>query len=77
MRYLLHPEADEELAEPVRYDTQIDVELSFRFCREMERLLRAVCAAPQTFHKFDPSARRYVSTQLPYAVVYLGKPNHV
>ena len=65
MRYLLHPEADEELADAVRYYAQIEVELGIRFYREMERLQRAVCASPQRFHKFDPPARRYFSTQFP------------
>lgn len=42
MNYLLHPEADEELAEAIGYYTQIEAELGIRFYREMENLLRAV-----------------------------------
>ncbi|MBL9166881.1 MAG: hypothetical protein JNN07_04005 [Verrucomicrobiales bacterium] len=65
------------MAEAVGYCTQIEPELGIRFCREMERLLRAVCADPQRFYKFDPPARRYFSAQFPYAVIYLEKPDHV
>ena len=77
MRYLLHPEADSELAEAVDYYTQIEPRLGIRFYQEMERLLLAVCADPGRFHKFDPPARRYFSAEFPYAVIYLEKPDHV
>ena len=77
MRYLLHPEADSELAEAVGYYTQLEPELGVRFYRDMERLLHTVCADPQCFRKFDPPARRYFSAQFPYAVIYVEKPDHV
>jgi hypothetical protein len=77
VKYLLHPEADAELAEAVAYYTQIEPELGIRFYREMERLLSTVCADPQRFRKFDPPARRYFSAQFPYAVIFLDKPEAV
>ncbi|HEY9171063.1 MAG TPA: hypothetical protein VI136_02150 [Verrucomicrobiae bacterium] len=36
MRALLHPEADEEFAEAVRYYSEISPELGVRFYREIE-----------------------------------------
>ena len=38
MKFLLHPEADEEFAAAVRYYSEISPELGLRFLREMERL---------------------------------------
>lgn len=44
MTYILHPAADEELAEGVRYYSKIDAKLGIRFYSEMERLIREVCS---------------------------------
>ena len=77
MKHLLHPEADEEFAAAVRYYSEISPELGVRFYREMERLLREVCAHPKRFWEFDPPARRHLSGDFHYAVVYLEKPEHL
>ena len=74
---MLHPEADEEFAAAVRYYSEISPELGVRFYREMERLLREACAAPERFWKFDPPARRHLSGDFPYAIVFLEKPEHI
>jgi toxin ParE1/3/4 len=67
VNHLLHPEADEEFAEAIRYYSEISPELGIRFYREMERLLRKVCDDPERFRKFDPPARRNFSRDFPYA----------
>lgn len=77
MRYLLHPEADEEFAAAVRYYSEISPELGMRFYREMERLLREVCEQPKRFWQFDPPVRRHLSGDFPYAIVFLEKPDVV
>ena len=77
MNHLLHPEADEEFAAAVRYYSEISPELGVRFYREMERLLREVCAHPERFWAFDPPARRHLSGDFPYAVVFLAKPEDI
>jgi hypothetical protein len=77
VRHALHPEADEELAEAVRYYSAIDPELGIRFYHEIERLILEVCAEPQRFCRFDPPARRHFSHWFPYAVIYLDEPDHV
>lgn len=77
MNFLLHPEADAEFAEAVRYYSQVSPELGVRFYREMERLLREVCADPERYRKFDPPARRHFSRDFPYAVIYFERPDHL
>jgi len=72
--YLLHPDADEEFAAAVRYYSEISPELGVRFYREMERLLQEVCVHPEWYWKFDPPARRHLSGDFPYAVIYVEKP---
>lgn len=77
MTHLLHPQADEEFAAAVRYYSEISPELSIRFYLEMERLMREVCAHPDWYWKFDPPARRHLSRDFPYAVVFVERPEHV
>ena len=75
MRHAIHPEADAEFADAVRYYAEIG--LGVRFYREMERLIREVCVYPERFRMFDPPARRHFSAQFPYAIIYLAKPDQV
>jgi plasmid stabilization system protein ParE len=77
VKYVLHPEADEELAEAVQYYADIDAGLGVRFYREIERLIFEVCAYPQRFRRFDPPARRHFSHSFPYAVIYLDEVDRV
>lgn len=65
MRPVLHPEADDEFAEGVRYYAEINPEPGGRFYDEIERLIREACADPQRFRPFDPPARRYFSRWFP------------
>jgi toxin ParE1/3/4 len=77
VNHLLHPEADAEFAAAVRYYSEISPELGVRFYREMERLLHEACAHPERYWKFDPPARRRLSSEFPYAIVFLEKPDHI
>ena len=77
MRHAIHPEADEEFAQAVRYYAEIAPDLGARFYREMERLIRDVCADPQRYRMIDPPVRRHLSPDFPYALIYLEKPDCV
>ena len=77
MKYLLHPEAQEELVAAVRYYSEISPGLGGRFFCEMERLMYEVCADPERFCRFDPPARRHFSRDFPYAVIFLEQPVHL
>ena len=59
MKHLLHPEADEEFADAVRYYSEISPELGVRFYREMERLLHEACEQPE---RFWLSSRNFLRT---------------
>jgi hypothetical protein len=54
VRHRLHPDADAEFADAVRYYAEIAPVLGARFYREIERLIRDVCAHPDRFRKFNP-----------------------
>lgn len=77
MKHRIHPAADAEFAEAIRYYTAVDPELGRRFYKEMEILIREVCEYPQRFYVFDPPVRRRLSVVFPYAVVYVERPEAV
>jgi toxin ParE1/3/4 len=77
VKHRILAEADAEFAEAVRYYAEIDPELSVRFYREIERLIRDVCTSPERFFMFKPPVRRHLSAEFPYAVVYVEKPDGV
>lgn len=77
MRGVLHPAADAEYAEAVKYYSQMDPVLGVRFYREMERLILEVCDNPNRYWQFDPPARRHFSFEFPYAVIYFQKAEYV
>ena len=75
--HLFHPEADEEYVRAVQYYADIGLELGSRFYDEMERLIGEACAAPERIWKFSPPARRHLSSDFPYAIIYVEKAEHI
>jgi len=75
--HAIHPAADAEFAEAVRYYAEVDPQLGVRFYREIERLIQAVCDQPHRFLQFSPPASRILSREFPYSVVYLEQPDRV
>ena len=74
--HIFHPEADEEYVEAVQYYADIVLELGWPFHDEMERLIGEACAGLERFLKFSPPARRHLSGDFPYAIVFMEKPEH-
>ena len=60
MKCLLHPAADAEFAEAVRYYTEINPDLGVRFHREIERLIGDMSTHLERFRKIEPPARRHI-----------------
>ena len=61
----------------MRYYSKIDPDLGVRFYRELERMIRDVCANPERYHRFDPPFRRHLSAVFPYALIFVEKPEYV
>ena len=77
MKFLLHPEADEDYTAAARYYPQINPELGRRFYDEVERLIGDIRQQPDRFRLFDPPARRHFSDVFPYGVIYVDQPDRV
>ena len=61
----------------MQYYADLDPQLGARFYREIERIIHAVCVQPDRFFRFGPPARRALSREFPYSVVYLKQSDRV
>lgn len=73
----LHPEADAEYEAAVRYYAAIRPELGGRFFDEIERLMAEARTKPKVFRFIRPPARRVLSGDFPYGVVYVDQPDRI
>jgi len=75
--HIIHPEADAEFAEAVGYYAVIDPRLGVEFYREVERVIREVCAQPRRFRPIHPPVRRALTERFPYAIVFVERPTGI
>lgn len=73
----IHEEALDEFLAALDHYASVSADLGERFYAEIERLMREVCATPARFRKYDPPARRHLSRDFPYAVVYIEGEDRV
>ena len=71
---VFHPEASREHTEAIEYYAAASLELGERLNSEIQRLVSEVSRDPQRFFRFHPPARRALSREFPYSVVYLEEP---
>jgi toxin ParE1/3/4 len=74
VKVIFHAEAESEYQNALRYYRRINPDLAERLYLEMERLIAEICAAPFQFREFDPPARRRLSFDFPYAIIYVPDP---
>jgi plasmid stabilization system protein ParE len=75
--HAFHPAAEGEYLEAAKYYAAVAPDLGIRFYDEIEKLVIQVRRQPDRFFKFSPPARRALSRQFPYSVVYLDEPDRV
>jgi toxin ParE1/3/4 len=75
--FSFHPEARLEFRHAAEYYAAISNELGNRFYDEIERLVREISRQPDRFLQFSPPARRALSREFPYLVIYLDLPDRV
>ncbi|MGH7940120.1 MAG: hypothetical protein ACREE6_13170 [Limisphaerales bacterium] len=73
MRHAIHPEADAEFAQAVRYYADIDPQLGGRFYDEIERVIAAVCGQPDRFSRFSPPAARWPASSLTRSFIWTSR----
>ena len=75
--HTFHPEAGEEDNRAVEAYATIAPELGHQFYDEIERIIAEVRQQPERFFRIHPPARRALSRNFPYSVVYLDQPDRI
>jgi toxin ParE1/3/4 len=75
--HAFHPDAEVEYVQAAEYYAAIDSSLGVRFYDEIEKLISQVRRQPDRFLRFSTPARRALSRQFPYSVVYLNEPDRI
>jgi toxin ParE1/3/4 len=70
----LHPEAEEEYLDALRYYTKIQVVLGKDFERRAKKLFKTVGSTPKQFGWYDDDFRIALFSRFPYAVIYRELP---
>ena len=75
--HAFHPDAGAEYTRAVEHYVSIAPELGNRFYDEIERLITEIRRQPDRFLRLHPPARRALSREFPYSVVYLDQPDRI
>ena len=75
--HAFHPDAEVEYLQAAQHYAAIDSSLAGRFYDEIERLIIQVRRQPDRFFQFSAPARRALSRQFPYSVIYLDEPDRI
>lgn len=76
-RPILHPEARAEYHNAAFYYASQQPELGRRFYHEIERLIAESCQAPGTFRFIHQPARRHITREFPYGIIYVERPDDI
>ncbi|TAN49322.1 MAG: type II toxin-antitoxin system RelE/ParE family toxin [Methylococcaceae bacterium] len=73
MRYLLHPDAEQDLREAAEYyKEQVGIVLSQAFFTEFEHSIQLLMQYPLLGTVWRHGKRRFVMNHFPYAVIYMA-----
>jgi toxin ParE1/3/4 len=74
---ILHREALAEFDVAAAHYGEIDPALGQRFYNVIDRLIAEARASPGTFRFIRKPARRHFSSEFPYGIIYLERPDDI
>jgi toxin ParE1/3/4 len=73
MKFFLHPQAKEELEQPILFYKKQQAGLEKRFIEALEDAINRVCRNPLLYRKIDDDTRKCRLLHFPYAIVFRAK----
>jgi plasmid stabilization system protein ParE len=70
VRYVFHPEAEEELNNVIDYYESCRVGLGREFVDEVYRTIQRILLYPDAWQPFDHETRRCLTNRFPFGIVY-------
>ncbi len=77
MKYIFHPEAEEELNLAVDYYNQCQANLGWDFSKEVYTAIQNILAFPEAWASLSKNTRRCLVNRFPFGVIYQNKDNKI
>jgi len=77
MRFISHPEAEEELNLAVDYYSQCQTNLGRDFAKEVYTAIRNIVAFPKAWTPLSKNTRRCPVNRFPFGVIYQAESNEI
>ena len=77
MKYIFHPEAEEELNVAVDYYNQCQANLGWDFSKEVYTAIQNILAFPEAWASLSKNTRRCLVNRFPFGVIYQNKDNKI
>ena len=77
MKYIFHPEAEEELNLAVDYYNQCQANLGWDFSKEVYTAIQNILAFPEAWASLSKNTRRCLVNRFPFGVIYQNKNNKI
>ena len=77
MKYIFHPEAEEELNLAVDYYNQCQANLGWDFSKEVYTAIQNILAFPEAWASLSKNTRRCLVNRFPFGVIYQSKSNKI
>lgn len=77
MKFVLHPDAAEEIKQASAFYKQQQAGLEKRFIETLEESIDKVRAHPYRYRQIEADVRKYRLLHFPYALIYQAKAEHL
>ena len=77
MKFLFHPEAEQEFLEAIDYYEKIKQNLGYEFATEVYQTIQRIIQFPNSWHRLHNNIRRCLTNRFPYGIIYYKKDNTI
>lgn len=77
MKFLFHPDAQEELGQAIIFYKKQQAGLEKRFIESVEDAINRVCRNPMLYRVADDDTRKCRLLHFPYAIIFRAKPKWI
>ena len=77
MKFIFHPDAEEELNDTVDYYEQCETGLGEDFGAEVFAAIRNILSYPKSWPILDGDVRRCLTNRFPYGIIYSIEPEFI
>ena len=77
MKYLFHPDAEQEFNAAIDYYEECKTGLGLEFANEVYKAIQRIIQFPTAWQKFGSNTRRCLTNRFPFGVIYYQKDDKI